>query len=160
MVEEIIKEVKEKQLEINKLKSELQQKSKESFFKGVKEIFNSCPDLKSVAWTQYTPYFNDGDTCEFSAQTDYLEVNGSYDSKELEPEIVVTRGNWNHLNKRYDGRECKPNPSYNKSLSDCVDNLSRFIGVFDDDFYKEMFGDHKRVKLTPNGIDVEDYEHE
>ncbi len=138
MVEQIIEEVKQKQAEIDKLKKELHEKSKDSFFLGVKQIFNSCPDLKSVAWTQYTPYFADGDTCEFSAQTDYLEVNGTYDSNELEPDIVVNRGNWNLRTRQYEGRETKPNPNYNKPLADTIENLSKFIAVFNKDLKNNL----------------------
>ena len=37
--------------------------------------------LTSFAWTQYTPHWNDGDACTFSAHTDYLYINGSEDSE-------------------------------------------------------------------------------
>lgn len=36
-------------------------------FKGLfKEFFEEYPEIVAVGWNQYTPYFNDGDTCEFS----------------------------------------------------------------------------------------------
>lgn len=30
------------------------------------EFFAAAPDVKCVAWTQYAPYFNDGEPCTFS----------------------------------------------------------------------------------------------
>lgn len=30
------------------------------------EFFQDAPEVTSVHWTQYTPYFNDGDECKFS----------------------------------------------------------------------------------------------
>lgn len=49
---------------------ELQKKFQESaqtlFKETTKEFFDKNPGITGVVWTQYTPYFNDGDTCEFS----------------------------------------------------------------------------------------------
>lgn len=47
-----------------------------------------------------------------------------------------------------------------------VDKLKDLLQVdevfkaFDEDFYKMMFGDHVKVTITRNGIEVEEYEHE
>lgn len=162
MVEQIIAEVKEKQAEIDKLKKELHKKSEQAFFEGAKKIFESCPDLKSVSWTQYTPYFNDGDTCEFSVHTDYLEINGDYDDRSgiLSPTIVVNRGTWSNTSRTYENRVEKPNPDYNQPLAEAVDKVHQFLNVFNEDFYKDQFGDHVKITLTPEGVDTEEYEHE
>jgi hypothetical protein len=162
-LDEIIQEVKSKQKEIQVLKKELQKKSQEAFFKGAKEIFNTCPDFKSISWTQYTPYFNDGDECKFSANIDYPEINEDVDGfneKSLNPNLVVNQGNWNRNLRTYEGRVEKPNPDYNVSLSKAVDSMSKFLQVFDQDFYKEQFGDHVKVTITPEGVSTEEYEHE
>ena len=45
-------------------------------------LFDKHPKLEAVSWTQYTPYFNDGDVCEFAAHTDYLTV--LFDGQEYE----------------------------------------------------------------------------
>jgi hypothetical protein len=162
MIDEIIKEVQEKQKEINSLKKELLKKSEEAFFKGAKQIFETCPQLDSVSWTQYTPFFNDGDTCEFSVNTGYLEVNGKYTDEDdsLSPTVIKSRGTYNRNLGVYEGRVEEPNPNYNKTLSDSVDMMSKFLEVFDEDFYKSQFGDHVKVTITKEGIDTEEYDHE
>jgi len=162
MIEEIIKEVKERQKEINELKKELHKKSEEAFFKGAKQIIDSCPDFKSVSWNQYTPYFNDGDETIFSANTDYLRVNGEYADEDdsLRPTIVVTNGTWNREKRVYEGRVEKPNPNYNQSLAEAVDKMTEFLGIFDNDFFQTQFGDHVTVTITANGVDTEDYDHD
>lgn len=33
--------------------------------------------IKGIAWTQYTPYFNDGDVCEFSIGDLYFAIEGA-----------------------------------------------------------------------------------
>lgn len=162
MIEQIIKEVKEKQSEIAKLKQELHKKSEETFFMGAKEILDSCLELESVSWNQYTPYFNDGDETIFSAHISYLKVNGDYaeDDDSLRPTIVVNSGTWNRDKRVYEGRVEKPNPKYNQSLAEAVDKMSEFLGIFDDDFYKTQFGDHVTVTITADGVDTEDCEHD
>jgi uncharacterized small protein (DUF1192 family) len=162
MVEEIIKEVKSKQQEIANLKKELHKKSEEAFFAGAKEILKTFPDLKSVSWSQYTPYFNDGDTCEFSANTDSFEINEDSvnTNNDIRPTLVVTQGVWNREKRQYDGRVEKPNPSFNKNLADGVDAMSEFLGVFDEDFYKQQFGDHVKVTITSEGVETTDYDHD
>ena len=162
MLQQIIEEVKIKQKEIALLKKELHKKSEEAFLAGAKEIFKSFPELESVSWSQYTPYFNDGDTCRFSANTDYLSVNGEYadDNDTLNPTIITNYGTWNREKRKYEGRVEEPNPKFDKKLSEGVDAMSDFLGVFDNDFYYEQFGDHVKVTITSQGVDTEDYEHD
>jgi len=162
MIEEIIKEVKDKQAEIANLKKELHKKSESAFFEGAKQIIDSCPELESISWNQYTPYFNDGDETIFSSNTNYLKVNGEYadENNTLNPVIIENYGTWNREKRVYEGRVEKPNPNYNKTLSDAVDQMSEFLGIFDDDFYKSQFGDHVTVTINSNGVDTEDYDHE
>jgi len=38
------------------------------FTDTTKEIFEVYPELKEFNWTQYTPYFNDGDICTFEVR--------------------------------------------------------------------------------------------
>src|SRR5688572_33247641 len=69
--EELTKEIRKKQDELKKEMFVLGQ----SFLKEqFKNIFEEYPDLDRISWTQYTPYFNDGDECVFSAYVDYPMV--------------------------------------------------------------------------------------
>ena len=43
-----------------------------------KELFDKSEKIESFSWTQYTPFFNDGDTCEFGVHCDDPYVNGEY----------------------------------------------------------------------------------
>ena len=58
------------------------------------ELFNENPTLMGFGWTQYTPYFNDGDVCTFRCNSDYptllIQVGSdlvAYDSNSGELEI-------------------------------------------------------------------------
>ena len=33
---------------------------------AVQQLFDACPEIGQVHWTQFTPYLNDGEACEFS----------------------------------------------------------------------------------------------
>lgn len=161
-MEEMIAEIKEKQAEIKRLQKELQEKSAKIFLSSFKNLFEETPKLKSFSWTQYTPYFNDGDTCYFSANTDYLTINGEHedDATWSQEKKVISWGTYNRDKRIYEGRIEQDNPEYDKELSEAVDKVKKFLNLFDDKFYQDQFGDHTMVTVTPNGIDTEDYEHD
>jgi len=46
-------------------------------------LFEVCPEIESVYWAQYTPYFNDGDSCVFSVHEPQYRLAG--DEEELNP---------------------------------------------------------------------------
>jgi hypothetical protein len=127
-------------------------------------------------WHQYTPYFNDGDPCVFSASgvwaarpedmdaddpddtdTDSLDVDygghlGSYEGGEwvADPENPP-------FNKRVGARYVGPD----QARFDRCRELSRAIdsGAFDD-VLLEAFGDHAEITVTRDGITVEFYSHD
>lgn len=43
---------------------------------SVQSFFDACPEITSIFWTQYTPYFNDGESCEFSVHELHYTVEG------------------------------------------------------------------------------------
>lgn len=95
-------------------------------------IFKENPHLESVSWTQYTPYFNDGDTCEFTVHSWLTTVDEDGNEEEdLESESGALQNLANVLD--------------NSDLS------SAFL---------QAFGDHARVTLTREGISVEEYDHD
>ena len=74
-INERLNSLSETRTKINELKNELVQQSYDIFTDLQKEIFTKYPELESFGWSQYTPYFNDGDTCVFSANTNYIKIN-------------------------------------------------------------------------------------
>ena len=59
---------------IAQAKAEMEATAKTAFADMAKEFFNDNPTVLAFGWTQYTPYWNDGDVCTFRAQTDYPTV--------------------------------------------------------------------------------------
>ena len=65
-----------KELEVfNERKKTLILELQEQFPAMFKELFDKYPNVSSIGWVQYTPYFNDGDECTFSVYLDDLYVN-------------------------------------------------------------------------------------
>lgn len=106
------------------------------FNKAVQSIFVTYPEIEKFSWTQYTPYFNDGDICAFTAYIDgdYLYINGKdyYDIGPSHP--LVTRGAFKYV--------------------------SDFLECVGPDMLETLFGDHAEIVITPTSIDVTEYEHD
>jgi hypothetical protein len=49
----------------------MEETAKGLFTEMTSELFNDNPTLMAFGWTQYTPYFNDGDVCTFRCNSDY-----------------------------------------------------------------------------------------
>jgi len=161
-MEQMISEIKEKQAEIKKLQNELQKRTADIFLSSFKVLFEENPKLKSFGWTQYTPYFNDGDTCTFSANTDYLYINGEHedDADWSQEKKVISWGTYNRDKRVYEGRIEQDNPNYIPELANASAKVKKFLSVFDDEFYKRQFGDHVKITISENGITTDDYEHD
>jgi hypothetical protein len=154
--------LREKQEEIKKLKQEMLEASNKIFTDLTKTIFEDHPKLESFGWHQFTPYFNDGETCEFSVNTDYIYINGeSVDESDWINETKITNyGTWNREKRQYEGRTEVPNFNYDKELVAASDEIKEFLSNFDNDFFLSQFGDHAEVTITAEGVSVDEYEHD
>ena len=154
--------LREKQEEIKKLKKEMLEASNKIFTDLTKTIFEEHPKVKSFGWNQFTPYFNDGDTCYFSVNNDYISINGeSVDESDWINETKITNwGTWNREKRQYEGRTEVPNFNYDSELVKATDEIREFLRNFDNDFFMSQFGDHAEVTITAEGVSVDEYEHD
>ena len=100
-----------------------------------KSFFAANPQVKRVWWSQYTPYFNDGDECVFSVHGDYpkLDLGTGYLEEEPYPH--------DHTQASYD------------AASDLINEVPK-------DVMKAVFGDHAEITASPEGFEVEQYDHD
>ena len=154
--------LREKQEEIKKMKKEMLEASNKIFTELTKTIFEDHPKVKSFGWSQYTPYFNDGDPCTFSTNTDYIYINGDCvdDSEWINETIITNYGTWNREKKVYEGRTEVPNLNYDSELAKANDEIKEFLRNFDNDFFMSQFGDHAEITVTAEGVSVDEYEHD
>jgi hypothetical protein len=134
------------------------------------------PTIDSFGWTQYTPYFNDGDPCVFHVGEPWFRTKGDpavkadsndededYDEDDDE-EHGVGYGHPTLGNRDFDyvngARVEKPYVGPDEARYDRCVALAEAVdsGAFDD-VLLESFGDHCRVKVTSAGITVDEYSH-
>jgi len=154
--------LREKQEGIKKLKEEMLEESNKIFTEMTKVIFEDHPKVKSFGWNQFTPYFNDGETCTFSANVDYIYINGICvdDSDWVSEKTITNYGTWNRETKKYEGRTEVSNLNYDSELVKANDEIREFLYNFDEDFFMDQFGDHAEVTVTLEGVSVDEYEHD
>lgn len=116
-------------------------------------VFEAHPEAVSFTWRQYTDYFNDGDTCTFSAYTDAysIEVNGQ-DGYEISKTHNYEKVDGEHRRIPIPESELNPLRFAQSKFSDILNSIG-------DDSLKEMFGDHREVTVHRDGsVEVDEYE--
>lgn len=138
------------------------------------------PRVSAIRWTQYTPYFNDGETCVFGfgkLQVRVLDVPKELDGEDSVysydydtvpglpgkfadwTSAIIEGGQpskWNYNNRQYEqfGPVLPPLESAEE-----IKNLAIDLPHFED-VLRDTFGDHARVTVTRESVTVDFYEHE
>lgn len=153
-------------------------------FAWLLEAVLTDPIILGVAWTQYTPYYNDGDPCRFSVGDIYLSLKESsspedYDYSWQEYEAEYNNRYWlndwdeefqtriGRLNRKWDAGSWSwegdpdklPNPSLFKAYHALCEPINKreFHNVLLD-----LFGDHAIIIVdkASGKIIIEGYEHD
>jgi hypothetical protein len=123
---------------------------KEHFGSLFVETFAKSELIESIAWRQYTPYFNDGDPTLFNAHTDEIMINE-------EDSYGVEWYSW-YVGTNY---ESEIGPEVNVAESLIVSELKSILGKFSDDTLEELFGDHQLITIHKDGrVETEEYYHD
>lgn len=163
-------QLKNEILELAAHMNELRAKAKDTANKlmkvGFDMLFEAYPQLQSISWTQYSPYFNDGDECVFSAHTDDFSVNwietASEDSEEDEDEDEDYDDYGHESNytwKHPEGKVLLPE-SERTLQGEACDKIAELLENFDEDNLKDMFGNHVKVVITRKGVTTDEYSHD
>jgi hypothetical protein len=177
----IAQQMREINKKIEALRNESTELSKKVFHTAVLNFFNRYPEVALITWTQYTPYFNDGDACEFSVhKPNFLSVEDykTYKAGELEDVYKfnsfqkpsdyvyksVAEGKYvDYYQKEIDRYNYYVNTFGEDRLNEINNGIKEFLALFneiEDDVMLSMFEDHVQVFVTKDGIDVEEYSHE
>jgi len=148
---ERIKELTDK---IVALKKEMQEEGKVVLKESFKEFFDKYPAIHCVTWTQYTPYFNDGDECTFSVGDFWVMDKASFDEWQEEgggyaEEFDVLSS---YSDRPFEGMTEKEIESAREEL--------KAISSLPDDIFLDLFDNHVYITATRNGFDVEEYNHD
>lgn len=149
----------EKLVETKSRMEEMRRALNEEFKAKIADVFNDFfaanPDVYAFAWSQYTPYFNDGDECVFSLNEIY-----AYKDHPAVREAVAEGSRelvWGELEGTED--EVVWNTWSGNSKNTAVEDFIRELTQFEDEF-QYAFGDHVMVIVTRDGIDVEEFDHD
>lgn len=130
------------------------------FLEMLDAVLNT-PGVVSVAWRQYTPFFNDGEVCEFGVYGFEAEVTDAPEGSSPETERYDYDTDTEHVYfssyafyDYVDGVRTPNHPVFGplEALGDASDH-------FEDVLY-EYFGDHAHVFASRDGFAVETYEHD
>jgi hypothetical protein len=147
-IEAMIDDFSKKQAEFaNNLKKEL----KNTF----KQFFDAVPECTAVIWTQYAPYFNDGEECIFSVHSATFTNAADpddirYGEYEGDDETV-----WTHGDDCYG--DVEP-PAHIVPALNALDSLIQNDEL--ESIFKTMFGNHVKVIATREGFKTEQYDHD
>jgi hypothetical protein len=115
--------------------------------------------VHAVTWTQYTPWFNDGEACEFSLGEVYLRFVGAEDDDNYLPDQseidwLIQRG---EDPKKIESKQALAN---NIELHSDFDSILSYLNNTPEYLLNDLFGDHVQVIVNKDGIKTESYEHD
>lgn len=137
-------------------KPDVEQWPDEKFIELLDAVLDD-PQVHSVRWRQYTPYFNDGDACEFGVGEVYVRLKSTEDDNEDGDYGDGYIGTYEMRANRSDWRDDTVKPE----LATVARALRNFEGLGHfQQLLKRSFGDHAIVTATRDGFDVEFHEHD
>lgn len=140
---EIVEKIKLAVAEFDAKRKELLEQLKADFPALLAPLFEKYPGVKNVRWTQYTPYFNDGDSCEFSSNASWADLNNDADEDDDDDDSETVKSQAAEIPDKAE------------------DEFHEVLGSIDDSFYRDLFGDHVEVIVKRDGtITVEEYSHD
>ncbi len=183
---ELASRIKKARRDQEKMKEKAIKQGEKLFKDAVKALFKEFPNLEGFSWNEYTPHWNDGDACVFSANFESLAINGEDD-----PEGIWELESLNNLLSNKDSEKVRIEKELEKfksegkkdddwdvrNLRDQLKSIEErdpgevaqkyvmkktIVGLLEDidsEVYEQMFGEGT-VIVQKDGITVEDYEHD
>jgi hypothetical protein len=140
---------------IKKLKTDYQalvsSEGKKALNELLMDFFATNTDVEALQWTQYTPYFNDGDSCNFSVHEPEVKFFEGKSPKE----IAADEDNSDYGRQGFVSRYSIPEGTLRESVRELSNTLSSI-----EDVLEEALGDHLEVTATRNGVEVSEYSHD
>jgi acyl carrier protein phosphodiesterase len=138
-----------------KYQEEMKKISKTEMKEMFDKIFEEHPELQGLYWTQYTPYFNDGDACVFGLGALHYYTNETLKNFLADPEGYSEEEFFEDPPEHWEWSCSKGTPLQN-SVKELEHEMNENEQVFED-----VFGDHVQVTvLRGNDIEVETYYHD
>ena len=158
------------------LRKQVSEKIKNSMNGMFKEFFKNNPEFVYVTWTQYTPYFNDGEACEFSVHDKWFVTKkslaryhdideNSEDFEDMEfitgwaaEEAAVYMSSYSDTGK--DTFIEDYGPERGPVVYEEARRLEKILDQIPEEIYLDAFGDHSQITISANGISVDEADHD
>lgn len=124
------------------------------------KAFRDDPSIQGFRWTQYTPYFMDGDACIFGVMD--LNVMVKKDHPALQEDVAVQ----SYMESDDDSIVViESHPEWGHGdLSSASSRLYKVVHEIDLDAHKDvlehLFGDHAMIEVTRSGYTINEWEHD
>lgn len=188
--ENITSKIAEQNAKIEAMRKAHMAELQKDFNEIIKLFFDECPKVQAIIWSQYTPYFNDGDECVFGVNEpnfvtknfDRDDLLNPYEYEDDEEygclKIPAYTADWDAEIARDKAEIAKPSASewakgyYPKCIAALeqmkIDfpgydvKIKAFAQLLSDneDLLREVYGDHAAVYLTPGEAIIEEYSHD
>lgn len=135
-----------------KLKKDMEKNAIAVVSSRFKEIFETFPEVKAIGWTQYAPYFNDGDACVFSVHEICFKLNELEEKSDEDEDYDEDSDFYRYPESDIPYGDKTPVGLAEKELNNFADS---FENVF-----QEAFGEHSLVVCTREGFDIREYAHD
>lgn len=114
---------------------------------AARTVFDAHPEIGRIEWTQYTPYFNDGDPCVFSINEVYFlrldEIDEESEYTDEREDIIDATSGWGD----------------NKKI--LLASAAEFAQLVEDnEDLMETLGEGKVVISRKAGVSIEDVDHD
>lgn len=179
--------IKEMQEQMRAIEKKAREEGETLFAKEIQPLFDKYDFLGSISWTQYTPWFNDGDECVFGSHHEDAAINSVTDiENDTNSEGWENGEDWHNQigecikvdNPNYDPEEAqKPWRERNRLTAkqtlwryegpygEADNEIRSFLLQFEDNMMKALFGDHAQVtvKRDDDGqvkVEVDEYQHD
>lgn len=122
------------------------------------------PAVVEFGWEQYTPYFNDGEPCEFRVYEPWFrtvfDIGVANGDEELNLDFHRTLGTRHYDSEKRAYVDLTRSIGVIATADRCKALADAFESDAFDDVLLEAFGDHAEVIVKREGITVTFYEHE
>lgn len=141
------------QKRLGKLRQKMTEEMSNAFSEMMAEVFKAHPEVKTIYWQQYIPYFNDGDECTFSMNEIHFSpaeaklIDGPHFGDACEDE---TLGDFQVSTYYKDER-------VNEEFRAAMTSVTKFLNGIEDHL-QATYGSNAFIKITADGVFYEEME--
>jgi hypothetical protein len=141
------------QKHINELRKKLVEAMSAAFAETMAAVFKAHPEVKTIYWQQYVPYFNDGDECVFQlneihfSPADAKLIDGPHFDDETDDQTLADFQSTSRVD----------DPRVNQELDHAMDTVIKFLEN-NEDHLETTFGANAFIKITADGVYHEEME--